>query len=87
MKTITVAQLRQNPTEALADVESGETYVVTRHRRPVAKLVPPDDSNRTLLALIPAKHPRPAHLSSRRAWQLKTAATIADLLADMDSDR
>lgn len=41
MKTITVAQLRQNPTAALDDVERGETYVVTRHRREIARLVPP----------------------------------------------
>lgn len=41
MKTITVAQLRQNPTAALEDVERGETYVVTRHRREIGRLVPP----------------------------------------------
>lgn len=40
MKTITVAELRQNPTQALADVEAGESYVVTKHRRPVARLAP-----------------------------------------------
>ena len=38
MKTITVAELRQNPTEALKAVEGGETYLVTRHRSTVAKL-------------------------------------------------
>ncbi|MFT4123771.1 MAG: type II toxin-antitoxin system Phd/YefM family antitoxin [Microbacteriaceae bacterium] len=41
MKTITVAQLRQNPTAALDAVERGETYVVTRHRREIGRLVPP----------------------------------------------
>ena len=41
MKTITVAQLRQNPTAALDEVEHGETYIVTKHRREVARLVPP----------------------------------------------
>lgn len=41
MKTITVAELRQNPTDALAAVEQGETYVVTRHRREIGRLVPP----------------------------------------------
>ena len=40
MKTISVGDLRQNPTEALAMVERGDTYLVTRHRRPVAQLVP-----------------------------------------------
>lgn len=41
MKIITVAELRQNPTQALAAVEQGETYVVTRHRREIGRLVPP----------------------------------------------
>ncbi|GAB3486561.1 type II toxin-antitoxin system Phd/YefM family antitoxin [Flexivirga sp.] len=41
MKTITVGQLRQNPTAALDEVERGETYVVTRHRREIGRLVPP----------------------------------------------
>jgi prevent-host-death family protein len=40
MKTITVGQLRQNPTEALAEVERGEVYAVTRHNREIAHLVP-----------------------------------------------
>lgn len=41
MKTISVGDLRQNPTSALDDVEHGETYSVTRHRREIARLVPP----------------------------------------------
>lgn len=41
MKTIPVALLRQNPTQALEEVERGETYIVTRHNREIARLVPP----------------------------------------------
>lgn len=41
MKTISVGDLRQNPTAALDDVEHGETYSVTRHRREIARLIPP----------------------------------------------
>jgi prevent-host-death family protein len=81
MKSITVAELRQNPTEALRDVESGETYVVTRHRREVARLVPPSGG----VDLIPAKRPGPARLSERPRHQLRTASTIDELLAEMDS--
>ena len=33
MKTITVGELRQNPTAMLADVEAGEVYRVTRYHR------------------------------------------------------
>ena len=40
MKTITVGQLRQNPTTMLAEVEAGETYSVTRHSREIARIVP-----------------------------------------------
>lgn len=46
MKTITVAQLRQNPTAALAEVERGETYRVTRYRQEVARIVPPAQRKR-----------------------------------------
>lgn len=42
MKTISVATLRQNPTQALDEVERGETYVVTRHNREIGRLVPPE---------------------------------------------
>ncbi|QNE34945.1 type II toxin-antitoxin system Phd/YefM family antitoxin [Leifsonia shinshuensis] len=37
---ITVGQLRQNPTQMLADVQGGERYVVTSHGRPIADVVP-----------------------------------------------
>lgn len=40
MKTLSVGQLRQNPTDALNSVADGETVIVTRHNRPVADLVP-----------------------------------------------
>lgn len=40
MKSITVGQLRQNPTAMLADVEAGETYLITRHDREIARVVP-----------------------------------------------
>ncbi|WP_426623400.1 type II toxin-antitoxin system Phd/YefM family antitoxin [Leifsonia sp. McL0607] len=38
--SITVGQLRQNPTKMLADVQDGEHYVVTSHGRPIADVVP-----------------------------------------------
>lgn len=41
MKTVSVATLRQNPTQALTEVEQGETYIVTRHNREIARLIPP----------------------------------------------
>ena len=85
MRTITVAQLRQNPTEAIAAVEAGESYVVTRHRRPVAQLIPPTDD--AVIRVTPPRNPAPTNLAGRRAWKLTTAASADELIADMKSDR
>lgn len=41
MNTVSIAELRQNPTPVLDAVEHGETYVVTRYRKEIARLVPP----------------------------------------------
>ncbi|QTX06008.1 type II toxin-antitoxin system Phd/YefM family antitoxin [Agromyces archimandritae] len=40
MKTVSVGELRQNPTDALNRVSDGETLVIVKHRRPIADLVP-----------------------------------------------
>ena len=40
MKSISVGELRQNPTTVLDAVEQGETYVITRHRREIGRIVP-----------------------------------------------
>ncbi len=85
MRTITVAQLRQNPTEAIAAVEAGESYVVTRHRRPVAQLIPPTDD--AVIRVTPPRNPAPTNLAARSAWKLTTAASADELIADMKSDR
>jgi prevent-host-death family protein len=42
--TITVGQLRQNPTRMLDEVQEGETYVITSHGRAIADVVPHEDS-------------------------------------------
>lgn len=41
MKSISIGKLRQNPAATLNAVEHGETYIVTRYRREVGRLVPP----------------------------------------------
>lgn len=81
MKTITVAELRQNPTAALEAVEGGETYVVTRHRRPIARLVPVEPEP---VVLIPAKRPGPSDLSSRpvrRSYE-ETEALLREMTSE-----
>ena len=42
LPSISVAHLRQNPTIMLRRVQAGETYVVTSHGVPVAKVSPVD---------------------------------------------
>jgi prevent-host-death family protein len=38
--TISVGELRQNPTRMLREVKSGATYTITDHGEPVAEIVP-----------------------------------------------
>lgn len=78
MKTITVGQLRQNPTEMLSDVEAGETYRITRHDHEVARVVPLAPG----LALIPRRRATGSRLSGLSRHELRTAGSIDELLAD-----
>lgn len=39
-KTISVGELRQNPTQMLREVKAGATYTVTDHGEPVAEITP-----------------------------------------------
>lgn len=84
MKEISVAELRQNPTAALNDVAAGETYLVTRHRRAIAQLVPVKEP--VLVPLTTAVRSGPSHLSDRSAWQLKTAGSVDELIENMMSE-
>ncbi|KXP03651.1 type II toxin-antitoxin system Phd/YefM family antitoxin [Tsukamurella pseudospumae] len=84
MKVITVAELRQNPTVALDEVERGETYEVTRHRRVIARLVPPEPT----IELIPPRKKGGAKLSDFPAPRHpRTTAEVDALLEEMRGDR
>lgn len=78
MKTITVGQRRQNPTDVLNSVESGETFAVTRYNREIARIVPSQHP----LTLIPAKTKRGTRLASLPRHELRSADSIDKLLAD-----
>lgn len=58
MKTISVGQLRQNPTAALDALERGEEFEITRHRKVIGRLVPANPirfiSGEELMALLRA---------------------------------
>lgn len=78
MKTITVGQLRQNPTSMLDEVEAGEVYRVTRHDREIARIVPRDPAS----LLIPRKRAEGSNLAELARHELRTASSIEELLAD-----
>lgn len=78
MKTITVGQLRQNPTAMLADVEAGEVYQVTRHNREIARIVPCAHE----VELVPRKRRTGSRLADLPRHDLRTATSVDDLLAD-----
>ncbi|WP_022881991.1 type II toxin-antitoxin system Phd/YefM family antitoxin [Gryllotalpicola ginsengisoli] len=78
MKTITVGQLRQNPTAMLADVEAGETYTITRHDHEVARVVPLGSG----VPLIARKRRSGSRLAQLPPHVLRTAQNVDELLDD-----
>lgn len=82
MKTITVGELRQNPTQALDEVERGETYQVTRHGREIGRIVPPGST----VPLVPAKDKGGMRLTDIEPVELSTASSIDELLDDMKGE-
>ncbi|MFT4217733.1 MAG: type II toxin-antitoxin system prevent-host-death family antitoxin [Micropruina sp.] len=84
MNAISVAELRQNPTEALARAEAGETVIITRHRHPIAKIVPLDAPG---VALIPARKRGRANLDELLGPPRRTHDEVEALLAEMKEDR
>lgn len=84
MKTVTVAELRQNPTPALDAVAAGASLTVTKHRRPVAMLVPADDD--APVKLLPAANPSPSQLAARPRSSLHSYEDTESLLEVMGSE-
>lgn len=76
MKTISVGELRQNPTAMLDEVTAGEVYAVTRHGREIARIVPVTPA----VELIPPRRPGPFRLAELPPVELRTAATVEELL-------
>lgn len=73
-KTISVGELRQNPTRMLREVKAGATYTVTDHGEPVAEIVAraqqrwvPSDSVDTLLRELGGDAAWAQELASERA--------------------
>ncbi len=80
MNTITVGQIRQNPTEMFDAVEAGETYVVTRHGRQIAQVIPLRYVE--VPEIIPArKKGQPSNLASKPRLSNRTSEEIDALIA------
>ncbi|HLS34249.1 MAG TPA: type II toxin-antitoxin system prevent-host-death family antitoxin [Brevibacterium sp.] len=71
--TISVGQLRQNPTRMLRDVRAGATYTITDHGESVA-------------AVVPRSEPRWVP-SEEVGALLRTLGTDEDWAREIDADR
>jgi prevent-host-death family protein len=62
MKNVGVYDAKTHLTKLLEEVEAGETVVITRHGKPVAKLVPvsrvPEDIKETIDAILESRKGR-----------------------------
>ncbi|CAN5675451.1 hypothetical protein BH24ACT11_BH24ACT11_08550 [soil metagenome] len=82
MRTISQRELRNDNAAVVRGVEEGESYTITRHGVPVARLVPATDGT-DLRCDRPAKR-RPKYAVQQR---VKAVIPTADLLNDLRGDR
>lgn len=82
VKSISVGELRQNPTTMIEDVVGGEIYELTRHSQRVGLIVPVVSS----AAIIPRSTAGPARTASIPRHELRTAASVDDLIAEDKGD-
>lgn len=82
MKTVTVGQLRQNPTEVLAEVEAGAAYAITRHGHVIGRIIPPNGA----ADIVPPKKSGAAQTHLLDRVELTSASSIDDLLDGVRGD-
>lgn len=80
VKTISQREMRNESGRVLREGEEGETFVVTRHGTPVARIVPNNDVE---AGVRPAR--RPARFSV--ADLVHIDESIAEILTDLREDR
>ena len=71
-----VAEIKATLSESLRKVERGESVLITRHGKPVAALVPPDDV--AILERLRAAGPQGGLASLAGGWE--GSEELADLL-------
>lgn len=82
MRSISVGELRQNPTRMLDEVELGESYSVTRHNRVIARVVPVSSS----ATIIPAKKQGGARTSAMTPVTLPAELSVNELLDELTGE-
>jgi prevent-host-death family protein len=81
MKSVNVAMLKSNLSRYLAAAKNGREIVVTSHRHPIARIMPPETAEPEKLKIIPAKKP----VSSLK--KIKGLKLDVDLVAELLADR
>ena len=75
MKQIQSSEAKAQFSELLDQVERGETIIITRHGKPIARLVPDDEARRARVAEAIKgikdlrKHTKPATIEEIIAWK------------------
>lgn len=82
MRSISVGELRQNPTRMLADIEAGEVYALTRHNREIAQIVPSASSSR----MIPPRRTGRARTGDLPFVELPDDMTMDQLLDELKGE-
>lgn len=76
-------ELRNNSSEILRAVEAGESFTVTNHGRPVARLVPLAEADEPPLKYRPAL----TQNGFQNIKRIKIDTSIQEILDDMRGDR
>jgi len=80
MKTVQASEAKAKFLSLLDDVERGETILVTRHGKPIARIEPElEDRSARMRAALDA--------AERFRKSLKAGITIKDIVADIREDR
>lgn len=82
MKSISVGELRQNPTHMLDAVEMGESYSVTRHNRVIARVVPVSSS----ATIIPAKKQGGARTGTLTPVRLPAELSVDEIIGELKGE-
>jgi prevent-host-death family protein len=81
MKSVSVATLKTNLSRYLAAAKKGREIIVTSHRHPIARILPPETAALQNIKIIPAKKP----ISSLK--KIKGVKLDVDLVAELLADR